>query len=66
MRVSETQYRQEKLDKKIKRFIDGWYNNYYTDTAGSLVVFVKDYKNHSTKHCVNIDGLVFILAIKNE
>ncbi len=66
MKVSETQYRQQKLDKKVKRFIDCWYDDYYTNTEGSLVVFVKKYKHHSTKHCVNIDGLVFILALRNQ
>ncbi len=66
MRITETQYRQRELDKKIKRYIEGWYDDYYTDEVGSLVVFVKDYKYQSVKNCVNIDGLVFMLTLRKQ
>ena len=66
MVITETQYRQRELDKKIKRYIEGWYDDYYTDEVGSLVVFVKDYKYHSVKNCVNIDGLEFMLTLRKQ
>jgi len=66
MAITETQYRQRELDLKIKRYIEGWYDDYYTDEVGSLVVFVKNYKHHSVKNCVNIDGLVFELTLREQ
>jgi len=60
------QYRQRELDKKVQRYIEGWYDEYYTDEVGRLIVFVKNYKYHSVKNCVNIDGLELMLTLRNE
>jgi len=62
--LTELQYRQRELDKKIQRYIDGWYDEYYTDCEGKVIVFVKDYKHHVNKNCVNVDGLILMLPIR--
>ena len=44
MTLTELQYRQRQLSKKINKYIDGWYTDYYMDDGGSIIVFCKRMK----------------------
>ena len=54
--MSETKYRQDELNKKIKKFHQGFYHSYYYQD--NVIVFVKYFKTTERKHCCNIEGLV--------
>jgi len=56
MKESETEYRQKELNKKIKRFNEGFYHSYYYQD--NVIVFVKYFKSKDLKHCCNISGLI--------
>jgi len=60
MVVSETEYRQKKLDKMVDKYHNGKYDKYYFD-GNDIIVFVKELKTRTKKNCANIDGLVLKL-----
>jgi|TARA_R110002096_G_C14614254_1_gene723681 ribosomal protein S6 len=57
MVLSETEWRQKELNKKIKKYKDGFYNDYYFEGENYLIVFVKHFKTSQRKYCTNIVGL---------
>ena len=66
MTLAETQYRQRELSKKINKYIDGWYTDYYMDDEGRIIVFVKKMKSGTKKNCCCLVGLECLLQYKNE
>jgi len=60
MVVSETEYRQKKLDRMVDKYHNGKYDRYYFD-CDDIIVFVKELKTRTKKNCANIDGLVLKL-----
>jgi hypothetical protein len=56
MVVSETEYRQRKLDAMVKKYHDGKYDKYYFE-GDNLIVFVKHLKTRDRKNCFNLQGL---------
>ena len=50
--LTETEWRQRELNKKIEKLNSGYYNTYYYDN--NVIVFVKGDK----KNCCNISGLI--------
>jgi len=60
MVVTETEYRQKKLDVMVDKYHNGKYDRYYFD-GDDIIVFVKELKTRTKKNCANIDGLVLKL-----
>ena len=54
--LTETEWRQQELNKKIDKLNKGYYNTYYYDD--NVIVFVKHLSNRDKKNCCNISGLV--------
>ena len=54
--LTETEWRQRELDKKIEKLNTGYYNTYYYDN--NVIVFVKHLRDRDKKNCCNISGLV--------
>ena len=50
--LTETEWRQRELDKKIEKLKLGYYNSYYYED--NIIVFVKEDKIN----CCNVSGLV--------
>ena len=53
--LTETEWRQRELNKKIDKLNKGYYNTYYYDD--NVIVFVKHLSNRDKKNCCNIVGL---------
>ena len=66
MTLTELQYRQRQLSKKINKYIDGYYSDYYMDDGGRIIVFVKKMKTKTKKNCCCLVGLDCILQFKTE
>jgi len=56
MVVTETEYRQKKLDVMVDKYHNGKYDRYYFD-GDDIIVFVKELKTRTKKNCCNISGL---------
>ena len=56
MVITETEYRQKKLNIMIDKYYKGKYDRYYFD-GNDIIVFVKELKHRTKKNCANIDGL---------
>jgi len=56
MVVTETQYRQRKLDMLVDKYHNDKYDRYYFD-GENIIVFVKHLKARDRKNCCNIRGL---------
>jgi len=56
MVVTETQYRQKKLDRMVDRYNNGMYDRYFFN-GNDIIVFVKELKTRTKKNCCNISGL---------
>lgn len=54
--LTETEWRQRELNKKIEKLNSGYYNTYYYDD--NVIVFVKHLSDRDKKNCCNISGLV--------
>lgn len=54
--LTETEWRQQELNKKIEKLNTGYYNTYYYDD--NIIVFVKHLSDRDKKNCCNISGLV--------
>ena len=66
MAQTELAYRQRELSTKINKYIDGFYQDYYMDDGGRIIVFVKKMKSGTKKNCCCLVGLECILQYKNE
>ena len=66
MTLTETQWRQRELSKKINKYIDGYYSDYYMDDGGRIIVFVKKMKCSIKKNCCCLAGLDCVLQSKTE
>ena len=64
--LTETEWRQRELNKKIEKLNTGYYNTYYYMRSGleqsssddNIIVFVKHLSDRDKKNCCNISGLV--------
>ena len=57
---TETQYRQKQLDMHIDKYYEGFYDDYFSDECGKLIVFLKYLKtqNRNKSRTINIDGII--------
>lgn len=56
--ITEDEYRQRELNKKIEKLKNGYYNTYYFEPRDkNIIVFVKNMKTRDKKNCCNIVGL---------
>lgn len=56
MVVTETQYRQRKLDAMVKKYHEGKYDKYFFD-GNDIIVFEKQLKTRKKQNCFNLQGL---------
>ena len=56
MTISETQYRQRKLDDMVKKYHEGKYDKYFFD-GNDIIVFEKQLKTRKKQNCFNLQGL---------
>jgi len=56
MVVSETEYRQRKLDAMVKKYHEGKYDRYFFD-GNDIIVFEKRLKTRIKQNCFNLQGL---------
>lgn len=56
MVVSETEYRQRKLDDMVKKYHEGKYDRYFFD-GENIIVFEKRLKTRIKQNCFNIKDL---------
>ena len=49
MVLSETEWRQKELNKKIQKYKDGFYNDYYFEGENYLIVFVKHRRGNTAR-----------------
>ena len=66
MTQTELAYRQRELSTKINKYIENYYQDYYMDDGGRIIVFVKKMKSGTKKNCCCLVGLECILQYKNE
>ena len=66
MTQTELAYRQRQLSDKINKYIENYYQDYYMDDGGRIIVFVKEMKCSTKKNCCCLVGLECILQYKNE
>tara|TARA_B110000285_G_scaffold202930_1_gene238622 strand:+ start:34 stop:240 length:207 start_codon:yes stop_codon:yes gene_type:complete len=64
MTYTEQEYRQKELNKKIIKLVNGFFNDYYYDDNGRVIVFVKHFKCKTIKRCCCVSGLNCPLKIK--
>lgn len=56
--LTEDEWRQRELNKKIDKLNKGYYNTYYFEPRDkNIIVFVKNMQNRDKKNCCNIVGL---------
>jgi hypothetical protein len=51
MTYTEQEWRQKELNKKIIKYINGFFQDYYYDDGGRIIVFVKHFKCKTQKKC---------------
>ena len=56
MTISETEWRQRRLDIMVKKYHEGKYDRYFFD-GNDIIVFEKQLKTRTKQNCCNIDGL---------
>lgn len=56
-KYTEQEFRQNELNKKIIKLINGFFHEYYHEDCGRIIVFVKHFKYKTQKKCCCIDGL---------
>ena len=60
MVLTETQWRQRRLDGMVKKYNEGKYDKYFF-AEQDIIVFEKRLKTRTKQNCCNIDGLVLKL-----
>lgn len=66
VRQTEIEWRQKKLNGMIKKYLDGYYTDYYMYLDGLIIVFVKELKTKIKKNCCSLQGLECSLDNKSE
>jgi len=66
MTQTELAYRQRQLSLKINKYIENYYQDYYMDDGGRIIVFVKKMKSGTKKNCCCLVGLDCVLQFKTE
>lgn len=66
MTYTEQEWRQKELNKKIIKFVNGFYHDYYYDDGGRIIIFVKHFKCKTQKKCCCVVGLQCPLKEKKQ
>ena len=66
MTYTEQEFRQKELNKKIIKYVNGFFQDYYYDDNGRVIVFVKKFKCKTIKRCCCVSGLNCPLTDKRE